>query len=85
MCMRESRVCVTRANYSVYAQMTCMYVCVCMCGVCMCACTSIYMAKKLYYSEIHLKDIEICLSLSTVVLNSRDRYEKLWLPEFSHF
>ena len=25
------------------------------------------------------------VSLSTVVLNSRDRYEKLWLPEFSHF
>ena len=25
------------------------------------------------------------LSLSTVVLNSRDRYEKLWLSEFSHF
>ena len=25
------------------------------------------------------------ISLSTVVLNSRDRYETLWLPEFSHF
>ena len=25
------------------------------------------------------------VSLSTVVLNSRDRYEKLWLPEFLHF
>ena len=25
------------------------------------------------------------LSLSTVVLNSRDRYEKLWLPDFWHF
>ena len=24
----------------------------------------------------------IKVSLSTVVLNSRDRYEKLWLPEF---
>ena len=27
----------------------------------------------------------VCVSLSTVVLNSRDRYEKLWLLEFSHF
>ena len=27
----------------------------------------------------------LSISLSTVVLNSRDRYEKLWLLEFLHF
>ena len=30
------------------------------------------------------KVIAIILSLSTVVLNSRDQQGKLWLPQFSH-
>ena len=34
-------------------------------------------------ADYHL--ISTVVSLSTVVLNSRDRYEKLWLPEFLHF
>ena len=38
---------------------------------------------KLLLNDHHLKSTY--LSLSTVVLNSRDRYEKLWLLEFSHF
>ena len=33
------------------------------------------------YSYIYI----LYISLSTVVLNSRDRYEKLRLPEFLHF
>ena len=32
------------------------------------------------YSYVHIRT-----SLSTIVLNSRDWYEIIWLPEISHF
>ena len=69
-------------TYRIYVRNISTYTYVYICSLYMYICAYImYLCTYVHYVCIYRET----LSLSMAVLTSRDHYEKLWLPEFSHF